>query len=76
LLGKRFEDQSVTSGAAVVSRNEAEISHYKGMPVIGLREKPLLWWNLNKHILPKLATWVLWLHLFPQSVYLVLQETL
>jgi len=47
-----FEDQSVTSGAAVVSRGEivqAEISHYKGMPVICLREKPLQW--RNKHIL-------------------------
>ena len=34
---------------------QAEISHYKGMPAIGLRDKPLQWWNLNKHILVKLV---------------------
>jgi len=34
---------------------QAEISNYKGMPVIGLREKQLQCWNLNKHILPNLA---------------------
>jgi len=55
LLSKQCEDQSATSGAAVVSRSEnvkAEISHYKRMPVIGLT---LRWRNLNKHILPNLA---------------------
>ena len=34
---------------------QAEISHYKGTPVISLRDKPLQWWSLNKHILPNLA---------------------
>ena len=34
---------------------QAEISHYKGTPAIRLRDKPLQWWNLNKHILPNLA---------------------
>ena len=33
----------------------AEISHYKEMPAIGMRYKPLQWWNLNKHVLPNLA---------------------
>ena len=60
---------------------QAEISHYKGMPVIGLREKPLWWWNLNKHILPnpaKLAQKYLGIVAtsVPQNVYLVLQGTL
>jgi len=58
LPGKRFEDQSAASGATAVSRSEnvqAEISQYKGMPVIGLGEKPLQSWNSNKHILPNLA---------------------
>jgi len=55
LLGMQFIDQSATCGAAAVSRSQAEISHYKGMPVIGLREKSLQWWSLNKYTLPNLA---------------------
>jgi len=58
LLGNQFEDPSAASGAAAVSSSEivqAEISHYKGTPAISLRDKPLQWWNLNKHILPNLA---------------------
>ena len=58
LLGKQFDNVSIASGAAAVSSSEivqAEISHYRGILVISLRDKPLQWWNLNKHILPNLA---------------------
>ena len=58
LLGRQFEDPSVASGAAAVTRSGvvlAEISHYKGTPTISLRDKPLQWWKLNKHIMPNLA---------------------
>ena len=60
LVGKQFDNVSVASGAAAISSSEivqVEISHYKRIPVISLRDRPLQWWNLNKHdiILPNLS---------------------
>ena len=57
LLGQQFEDPSVASGAAAVTSSEVVqtvINHYKGIPTISLRDKPLQWWKINKHIMPNL----------------------
>ena len=55
LLGRKFEGNQTT---ITVSENEivqAEISYYKSASPIGLRDKPLKWWNVRKRILPNLA---------------------
>ena len=54
-LGKQFEGTTTT---VAVSENEivqVEISHYKSASPISLRDKPLHWWNLHKHVLPNLV---------------------
>ena len=55
MLGKKFEGNQTT---ITVSENEivqAEISYYKSASSIGLRDKPLKWWNVCKRVLPNLA---------------------
>ena len=62
LLGKKFES---TPSTVAISENEivqAEISYYKSASPISLRDKPLDWWNKQKHLLqswPK-SIWALY----------------
>ena len=55
LLGKKFEGKNTTIAVSDNEIVQAEISYYKSASPIGLRDKPLNWWNARKRVLPNLA---------------------
>ena len=55
LLGRKFEGNQTTITVSENKIVQAEISYYKSASPIGLRDKPLKWWNVRKRVLPNLA---------------------